>query len=45
MKNTTQRVDYTIVFTVTKENDKYVVEQPTENDLLKIHGVYNYDID
>lgn len=43
MKDMTDRVDYTIVFTVTKENDKYVVEQPTENDLLKIHGVYNYD--
>jgi len=44
MKDMTDRVDYTIVFTVTKENDKYVVEQPTENDLLKIHGVYNYDL-
>lgn len=44
MKDTTNKVDYTITFTVVKENDKYVVEQPTENDLLKIHGVYNYDI-
>ncbi len=40
MKDTTKRISYTIVFTVTKEDDKYVVEQPTENDLLKIHGVY-----
>lgn len=45
MKDTTSRVDYTITLTVTKENDKYVVENPTENDLRKIHGVYNYEID
>ncbi len=43
MKNTTDKIDYTITFTVTKKKDKYVVSQPTENDLLKIHGVYNYD--
>ncbi len=45
MKDTTEKVDYTITFTVRKENDKYVVSQPTENDLLKIHGIYNYDLD
>lgn len=45
MKDMTSRVDYTITLTVTKENDKYVVENPTENDLRKIHGVYNYEID
>ena len=44
MKNTTEKVDYTITFTVKKENDTYVVSQPTENDLLKIHGIYNYDL-
>ncbi len=44
MKDTTDRVEYTLIFTVTKENDKYVVEQPTEDDLMKIHGVYNYDL-
>lgn len=44
MKDTTEKVDYTIVFTVIKESDKYVVEQPTENDLMKIHGIYNYDL-
>ena len=44
MKDTTERVEHTITFTVTKENDKYVVEQPTENDLKKIHGIYNYDL-
>ena len=45
MKDTTDKVEYTIIFTVIKENDKYVVEQPTENDLMKIHGIYNSDID
>ena len=45
MKNVTDKISHTIVFTVTKEKDKYYVEQPTENDLLKIHGVYNYDLD
>ena len=45
MKDTTDKVEYTIVFTVTKENDKYVVEQPTDNDLEKIHGIYNYEMD
>lgn len=44
MKNMTDKVEYTIIFTVTKEKDKYIVAQPTENDLLKIHGVYNYDL-
>lgn len=44
MKDMTDRVDYTITFTVTKENDRYVVEQPVENDLMKIHGIYNYDL-
>ena len=44
MKDTTERREYEIVFTVTKEDKEYVVEQPTETDLLKIHGVYNYDL-
>jgi len=44
MKDTTDRIEYTIVFTVTKEDDKYVVTQPSEDDLLKIHGIYNYEL-
>ena len=44
MKNMTERIDYTITLNVTKENDKYVVENPTENDLKKIHGIYNYEL-
>ncbi len=44
MKDTTLRREYEIVFTVTKEDKEYIVEQPTETDLLKIHGVYNYEL-
>lgn len=44
MKNVTNKVEYTIVFEVEKEDDKYRVLQPSETDLEKIHGVYSYDI-
>ena len=44
MNHSTDRIEYKITFTVTKENDKYVVEQPSENDLMKIHGIYNNEI-
>lgn len=44
MKDTTDTVEYTIVFTVTKEDDEYIVSQPSEDDLLKIHGIYNYEL-
>jgi len=43
MKNTTSRIEYKITFTVTKEDDEYVVSQPTEIDLQKIHGIYNFE--
>ncbi len=45
MQDTTNKIEYTITFTVAKDNDdkdKYLIVQPTENDLLKIHGIYNY---
>jgi len=41
MKNTTDTIDYTITFTVTKEDDEYVVMQPSDEDLSKIHGIYS----
>ncbi len=44
MKDTTDRIEYTITFTVMKEDGEYVVSQPTPDDLLKIHGIYNYDL-
>lgn len=41
MKNVTNKIEYTIIFNVTKEDNDYVVIQPSEEDLEKIHGVYN----
>lgn len=43
MQNTNDKIEYTIVFTVIKEDNKYVVMQPTETDLQKIHGIYSYE--
>jgi len=45
MKNTTETVEYTINFNVIKEDDEWKVEQPSIDDLEKIHGIYNYDIE
>lgn len=45
MRKTTNRIEYTLTFTVIKEDDKYIVSQPTENDLKKIHGIYDYELD
>ncbi len=45
MKNAIDRVEYTVVFTVEKEKDDYMVIQPTEDDLKKIHGIYNYEFE
>lgn len=45
MKKTTDTVEYTIDFNLTKEDDKWRVEQPSTEDLEKIHGIYNYSIE
>lgn len=42
MKNMLDKIEYTITLTVIKEDDEYVVLQPTEETLEKIHGIYNY---
>ena len=44
MKNMNDKVEYKITFTVTKEDDKYVVELHSEETLQKIHGIYNYEM-
>ena len=44
MKNTTDRITYTITLNVIKENNKYIIEDLTDNDIKKIHGVYNYEL-
>lgn len=44
MKKMSDTVEYTIVFNVSKNDDgKYVVNDLSNSDLEKIHGVYNYD--
>jgi len=45
MKKITDTVDYTIDFKVVKVDNKWVVEQLDTDDLEKIHGIYNYDIE
>lgn len=44
MKDMTDKIEYKVVFTVTMEEDKYIVEQPNEETLEKIHGIYNYEL-
>ena len=45
MKDTTDTTEYTINFKLTKEDNNWKVEQPSAEDLEKIHGIYNYDIE
>ena len=45
MKQMKDTVEYTINFNVVKgEDDKWQVQELTTDDLEKIHGIYNYDI-
>lgn len=45
MKENTETVSYTIVFDVKKTDKKWIVEQPSQEDLEKIHGIHNYELD
>jgi len=42
MKNTKEKVKYTIDFTLTKENDKWMLDNIDEITRQKIHGIYTY---
>lgn len=42
MNDAKDTVDYTIVFTLNKEDDKWVINNLSEEDLEKIHGLYDY---
>lgn len=44
MKNTSNKIEYSIVFTTKVVDDKYKVVDITESDLEKIHGIYNPNI-
>ena len=41
MQNQTDTVDYEITFKVKKENHKWVVVQPSSDDLAKLNGTYS----
>ena len=43
MKNTDDKIDYTIDFYVVKTSDGWVVSSLSNSDLEKIHGIYNYE--
>jgi len=45
MKSIKDTISYNIVFKVNKTDGKWVVEQPDEETLEKIHGIYNYNND
>lgn len=40
MKDATNKVDYEIIFYLTYKDRKWILENPTEDDLLKINGIY-----
>lgn len=42
MKNTNEKVKYTIDFTLTKSDDKWILDDVDEITRQKIHGIYNY---
>ena len=42
IKNMNDRVTYTINFTLTKVDDTWVVDDLTEAERMKIHGIYPY---
>ena len=43
MRDIKDTISYTIVFKVIKVDRKWQVEQPDEETLEKIHGIYNYE--
>lgn len=45
MKKYDKTITYTIDFKVTKENGKWVVNDLKEDDIKKIHGIYDYSND
>ncbi len=42
MKDTNETISYTVVFKVNKVDGEWQVEQPSDEVLQKIHGVYKY---
>ena len=44
MYNTNERIDYSIVFFLNKKKNNWILEQPTDSDLEKIHGIYKINL-
>lgn len=42
LENTKDRVKYTINFTLSKIDEEWMVDDLTETERMKIHGLYNY---
>ena len=42
MKNTNEKVKYTIDFTLTKKDNTWTLDNVSEITRQKIHGIYNY---
>lgn len=40
MYNSNERIDYNVIFFLNKKKNKWILEQPTDSDLEKIHGIY-----
>lgn len=45
MKKYDKTITYTVVFDVVKENNKWLVVTPSDEDIEKIHGIYDYSND
>lgn len=45
LKNYKETVTYTIEFKLNKESGKWVIKEISDEDIEKIHGVYNYTVD
>lgn len=43
MNEATDKVDYTLIFNLTKENDTWVINDVDSVTLEKLHGLYNYN--
>ena len=44
MKDNTLRIKYTLTFTLTKKNNKWILDEISDSDREKIHGMYSYYI-
>ena len=42
LKNTKDKVTYTLNLTLSKEDDKWVLDDLTDTEISKIHGMYTY---